>query len=102
MSTGNDYINSSGIIFLVPFLATKEALAPLANNPIMLGRSIWSFGHLECQNPSIIDVMGHCSRIRKNVTDREQTDREINYRGHSNCCTDGTLGGVGQYLISTD
>ena len=40
--------------FLVPFLATKETLAPLANDPILLGRSIWSFRHLDCQNPSII------------------------------------------------
>ena len=29
------FIHSSGIIFLVPFLATKETLAPLANDPIM-------------------------------------------------------------------
>jgi len=35
-------------------LATKKALAPLANIPIMLGRSIRSFGNLEHQNPSII------------------------------------------------
>ena len=34
-----------------------------------------SFGHLECLNLSIIDAMGHCSRIRKNVTEkREQTE----------------------------
>ena len=39
---------------------------------IMSGTSMRSFGHLECLNPSIIDAMGHCSRIRKNVTDREQ------------------------------
>ena len=57
----------------------------------MLGDSIGSFGHLERLNPSIIDAMGHCSRIRKNVienreqTDREQTEkRETNYRGHFN------------------
>ena len=29
-------------------------MAPLANDPIMLVRSIWSFSHLESQNPSII------------------------------------------------
>ena len=54
MSTGDDFIDGSGIICLVPFLATEEALALLANVPIMLERSIWSFRHLECQNPSII------------------------------------------------
>ena len=43
----------------------------------MSGNSMQSFGHLECLNLSIIDAMGHCSRIRKNVTDREKiTDRE--------------------------
>ena len=40
--------------FLVPFSATKEVLAPRANNPIMSGRSIWLFTHLEHQNLSII------------------------------------------------
>ena len=39
--------------FLVPLLATKEALAPLASDLIMLARSIWSFRHLEHQTPSI-------------------------------------------------
>ena len=54
LSTGDDFINGSGIIFIVQFLATKEALAPLANVPIMLERSIRSFRHLEHQKPSII------------------------------------------------
>ena len=35
VSTGDDSIDSSGIIFLVLFLATKETLVPLANDPIM-------------------------------------------------------------------
>ena len=39
---------------LVPFLATREAVALLANDLIMLGTSIRSFRHLEHQNPSII------------------------------------------------
>ena len=39
---------------LVPILATKEALAPLANDPIMLRRPIRSFRDLEHQNPPII------------------------------------------------
>ena len=39
---------------LVQFLATMEAVAPLANDPIMLGRPIRSFRDLEHQNPSII------------------------------------------------
>ena len=54
LSTSDDFIYSSGIIFLVPLLATMEAVAPLANDPIMSGRSIRSFRHLEHQNPSII------------------------------------------------
>ena len=39
---------------LVPILATRELVAPLASDPIMLGRSIRSFRDLEHQNPSII------------------------------------------------
>ena len=35
LSTGDDFIDSCGIIFSVPFLATKETLAPLANDLIM-------------------------------------------------------------------
>ena len=54
LSTGDDFIYSSGIIFLVPFLATREAVALHANDLIMSGTSIRSFRHLEHQNPSII------------------------------------------------
>ena len=36
----------------VQFLATMEEVAPLANDPIMLGRPIWSFRDLEHQNPA--------------------------------------------------
>ena len=54
LSTGDDFIYSSGIIFLVPFLATREAVALLANDLIILGTSIQSFRHLEHQNLSII------------------------------------------------
>ena len=50
-------------------------MAPLFKYPVMSGRSILSFGHPECLNLSIIDAMGYCSRIGKNVTDR-QSDRE--------------------------
>ena len=31
----------------------------------MFGGSKRSFGHLECLNPSTIDAMAHCGRIRK-------------------------------------
>ena len=41
------------IIFLVLFLATREAVALLANDPIMSGTLIQSFRNLEHQNPSI-------------------------------------------------
>ena len=46
-------VESSGIVFLVLFSASKEALVPLANEPIMSKRSIWLFRHLKYQNPSI-------------------------------------------------
>ena len=50
----DDFIQNSGIIFLFLFLAPGKAVAPLANNPIMSGRSIQSLRHLEHQNLSII------------------------------------------------
>ena len=65
-STGDDFINSSGIIFLVQFLATMEAVSPLANDPIMLGRLIRSFRHLQCQNPCIIsDSIGRARMVQQ-------------------------------------
>ena len=52
--------------FLVPILATKEALAPLAHGPIIWGRLIQSFRHLECQNLSIIsDSIGSPRWLQK-------------------------------------
>ena len=47
VSTGDDFIESSEIIFSVPFLAIKETLVALANYPIISERSIWSFRHLK-------------------------------------------------------
>ena len=52
LSTGDDFIYSSGIIFLVPFLTTMEVVALLANDLIMSGTSIRLFRHLEHQNIS--------------------------------------------------
>ena len=39
-------------LFQVPFLATREAVAPHANDPFMSGTWIRSFRHLEHQNLS--------------------------------------------------
>ena len=54
MSTGDDFIHISEIIFVVPFLTTREAVVLLTNDPIMSDTLIWSFRHLEHQNPPII------------------------------------------------
>ena len=62
-STSDDFIHSSGIIFLVPFLATREVVAPLANDPVMSERSIWSFRHLKHQNLSTGDDFIYSSGI---------------------------------------
>ena len=43
LSTGDYFTYNSGMIFLVPFLATMEAVVPLAYDPIMSGTLIWSF-----------------------------------------------------------
>ena len=43
-----------------------EAVTPLANDPIMLGRSIWSFKHLEHQNQSVIsDSIGRVRMVQQ-------------------------------------
>ena len=70
VSTGDDFIYSSGIIFLVPFLATMEAVALLANDLIMSGTSIRSFRHLEHQNPSIISEDIGRARQRATIPER--------------------------------
>ena len=44
----------------------RDALAPLANDPIMLDTSIWLFRHLEHQNPSIIsDSIGSARMVQQ-------------------------------------
>ena len=48
---------------LVPFLATREAVASLENDPIMLGTSIQLFRHLKHQNPSTGDDFIYSSGI---------------------------------------
>ena len=52
LSTFNYSIHNGGIF--LPFLATMEAVALLANDPIMSSRSKWSFKNLEHQNSSKI------------------------------------------------
>ena len=37
MSISDDFMLSSGLIFIVPFFAARKAVAPLANDPIMSG-----------------------------------------------------------------
>ena len=73
VSTGDDFIYSSGIIFLVPFLATMEAVELLANDLIMSGTSIRSFRHLEHQNLSIMsEDIGRArmvQQLRRNRTE---------------------------------
>ena len=63
---------------------------------VILGRSIWLFGHPQHQNTSIIDAMGYCSRIKKDVTEnREQVEnREKRNQLHRPLYrrTDGTPG----------
>ena len=63
LSTCDDFIHSSGMIFLVPFLATREAVAPLANIPIMSDILIWLFRHLKYQNLSTGDDFIHSIEI---------------------------------------
>ena len=66
---------------LVIFLATREAVAPLANDPIMLGRSIWLFRHLKHKNLSFFsDYVGIPNRSKKNgkMSEKEEEEQERN------------------------
>ena len=47
ISTDDNLIFSSGIILLVPFLATREVMVLLANDPIMWDRSKLSLRHFK-------------------------------------------------------
>ena len=54
-----------------------EAVAPLENDPIMSGRSIRSFRHLEHQNPSIIsDSIGRARMAAKNRKKSEEKKKK--------------------------
>ena len=60
---------------LFPFLVTREAVAPLANDPIMSEISICSFRHLERQNPSIIsDSIGRARMVQQIPRSRNGTE----------------------------
>ena len=48
---------------LVQILATKELVAPLARDPIISVRSIWSISHLKCQKIFTGDDFFHSSEI---------------------------------------
>ena len=74
----HQYLSSNGQDnWLVPFLATREAVALLVNDPIMSGRLIWSFRHLEHQNPSIIsDSIGICRWLQKTSEEQEQEQEQ--------------------------
>ena len=59
----DNFIIGSGIIFLVPFFTNIGVVAPLKNDPILSGRSIRSFRHLELKNPSITSDFRHSTRM---------------------------------------
>ena len=74
LSTGDDFIDISKIIFIGLFSATREDVAPLVNYPTMSGRLIWFFTHLEHQNLSIILDFIDRGRMGNNSTTPEQND----------------------------
>ena len=62
-------------------MATREAVEPLANDPIIVGRSIQLFRHLGHQNPSIIsDSIGICRWLRKSGKKVRRSRRSIKSR----------------------
>ena len=67
-------------IFTGCILTNREAVAQLANSPIMLGRLIRLFRHLERQNPSIIsDYIGR-ARIVQQLW-RNQIEEKSDWNG---------------------
>ena len=62
---------------LVQFLATMEAVAPLANDPIMVERLILSFRDLEHQNPSIISDSIDRGRMWEHFQNKATDERKI-------------------------
>ena len=84
--------------FLVPFLAIREVVAPLANDPIMSGTLIRSFRHLKHKNLSTGDDFIHSIGIiclvpflatRESVApltnDPIMSERSIRSFGHLQC-----------------
>ena len=70
-------------MILVPILAAMAAAAPLANDPIMSGRSIRSFRHPDHQNPSIIsDSIGRARMAMKTgkKVRRRRSRKSYSYR----------------------
>ena len=71
-----DYFGASAFSVIIYFMTIWAV--PLMRN------SFTTYGHLEHLNPSIIVAMGYCSRIRKNVTEKQKIEnRKTNHRGHS-------------------
>ena len=75
LSTDDHFSYINGIICLVPFLATREAEALLANGLIMLGKLILSLKHLESQNLSIISDSKNWARCGNNSRTEQQNTR---------------------------
>ena len=71
----DNFIIGSGITFLVPFFTTIGVAAPLKNDPILSGRSIQSFRHLELKNPYIISEFRHISRMVQEFWSRSSRRR---------------------------
>ena len=64
----HEFKPSSGMIFLVQFLTTRQTVGPLPNEHIMSQRLILSYRHLELQNLCIIaESIKPCSSL--NVKD---------------------------------
>ena len=58
--------------FLCPIFTTMEVMVPLENDSILSGTPIWSFRHLELQNPSTIADF----RDRREKSEEEQQEQE--------------------------
>ena len=98
MSTGNDFMHNSGIFFSYIFghqvcsLKSFKLSCHVRKINTAIQTTSMSISVHYCFNELLQYVVKNCYR----QTDRQRTNREINYRGLCNNQTDRTPGGAGQ------
>ena len=100
----DNFIIGNGIIFLVPFFTAIGVAAPLKNDPILSGRSIRSFRHLELKNPSIISDFRHRTRMVQEFwsSSRRRSSRRSSSSSRSTVLLEDVIIVAGVFSMSRD